>query len=87
MDGLCRVLEVLSLMGNVSVQVRGVSQLLIQSSLAYVALGSQSSSISLWPSADTEATKPAHTLTGHKHNVCTLDSNDSGLLISGSWDK
>ncbi|KAI5451503.1 hypothetical protein NCC49_001806 [Naganishia albida] len=54
---------------------------------SYVALGSQSSTISLWPSSDTEAKQPAHTLIGHKHNVCALDSSDSGLIVSGSWDK
>lgn len=53
----------------------------------YIAVGSQSSTISLWPSADDHATKPAHTLIGHTHNVCALDSDESGLLISGSWDK
>jgi phospholipase A-2-activating protein len=54
---------------------------------AYVFIGSQSSTISLWPMSDTESKQPAHTLIGHKHNVCALDSSDSGLIVSGSWDK
>ncbi|GHJ87959.1 hypothetical protein NliqN6_4361 [Naganishia liquefaciens] len=53
----------------------------------YIAIGSQSSKISLWTAAGDESARPTHTLISHKHNVCTLDSNDSGLLISGSWDK
>ncbi|KAJ9116223.1 hypothetical protein QFC24_006814 [Naganishia onofrii] len=54
---------------------------------SYIAVGSQSSTISLWSSTDTDAAQPAHTLIGHKHNVCALDSNDAGLIVSGSWDK
>ncbi|KAJ9121468.1 hypothetical protein QFC22_002084 [Naganishia vaughanmartiniae] len=54
---------------------------------SYIAVGSQSSTISLWSSTDIDATQPAHTLIGHKHNVCALDSNDAGLIVSGSWDK
>ncbi|KAJ9098047.1 hypothetical protein QFC19_006482 [Naganishia cerealis] len=54
---------------------------------SYIAVGSQSSTISLWSSTDATSAQPAHTLIGHKHNVCALDSNDAGLIVSGSWDK
>jgi WD40 repeat protein len=64
-------------------QVRPLS---VHSTTVYIALGSQSSVISLWRADDENATGPAFTLVGHKQNVCCLDSN-SGTLISGSWDK
>lgn len=51
----------------------------------HIALGSGSGVITLWSAASLEA-EPI-TLVGHTSNVCTLEGDDSGLLVSGSWDK
>ncbi|KAI7872153.1 WD40-repeat-containing domain protein, partial [Spinellus fusiger] len=35
----------------------------------------------------TDTKDPLYTLIGHKENVCTVDTNENGDIVSGSWDK
>lgn len=51
----------------------------------FIALGSGSGAITCWSATDASA--DPITLRGHASNVCALDGDESGLMVSGSWDK
>lgn len=36
---------------------------------------------------DSQSEEPQYSLLGHSENVCALDASQSGLIISGSWDR
>lgn len=56
---------------------------------SYLLSGGQDSLILAWPISDELEASPkvAFTMIGHQHNVCSLDSDASGRIVSGSWDK
>lgn len=55
---------------------------------AYILSGGQDSLIQAWPINDQLEASPQvkFTLIGHQRNVCAIDSDSSGRIVSGSWD-
>jgi phospholipase A-2-activating protein len=54
--------------------------------IGYVVTGGQDTVINIF-NLENPRNDPDFTLLGHSENVCTLDVNAAGTIISGSWDK
>ena len=52
----------------------------------YVVTGGTDTVINVFP-LDSTQEEPAYSLLGHTENVCALNATESGLIISGSWDR